>query len=93
MTARISSSPSTTDLQIRFDPREVHAVLHEHDEQRAEHDVLDPAEPAAQRDAGDDAGGDRFERHRGADIGLAGIEPGGQQHAGDDGKQRRPARR
>src|SRR5688500_1917734 len=62
-------------LQIAVDARQVHAVLHETDEDRSQDAAAQPAHPAPQAHPADDAGGDRFERHGGADVGLAGFEP------------------
>ena len=49
MTARMSSDADHHHLQVGFDPREVHAVLHEPDEDGAQHDIADAADAAAQR--------------------------------------------
>ena len=43
--------------------------------------------PPRSDDAADDAGGDRFERHGGADIGLAGFEPRRQQRPAIGGQR------
>ena len=67
-------------LQIRFDPRKIHPVLNQTDKQGAQNDILKPPDSAAQTDPGNHASGDRFQRHRSANVRLACLQPRRQQH-------------